>query len=292
MQLIHGDCLEKMKDIPDSSIHAVITDIPYGISFSSWDVKHTNTNSALLGSSPAQEKSTLFKSRGKPKNGWSESDKKIPIEFQQFCESFLTEVRRVLLPAGVIVSFTGRQFVHRYTIAGENVGLTYREMLAWNKQKAPFRAQRVGQVIGKRTGDYSDNRRLGNPSPVFEPIVVMSKPYSIGATITDCYLDFGTGTFDGDILPSNLIVCSRDVDIRLHETQKPVLIMEHLIKAFTMENQTILDMFMGSGSTGIACINTKRNFIGIEKDVKYFEIAKKRIEEHLTKKSAGAQRSG
>ena len=67
-----------------------------------------------------------------------------------------------------------------------------------------------------------------------------------------------------------------------HPTQKPVALLEYLIKTYTNEGETVLDNCIGSGSTGIACINTNRNFIGIEKDDKYFEIAKKRIEEHLT----------
>ena len=66
---------------------------------------------------------------------------------------------------------------------------------------------------------------------------------------------------------------------RLHPTQKPVALLEYLIKTYTLEGETVLDNTMGSGSTGVACVNTKRNFIGIEKDDKYFEIAKKRIEE-------------
>ena len=69
---------------------------------------------------------------------------------------------------------------------------------------------------------------------------------------------------------------------KLHPTQKPVALLEYLIKTYTLEGETVLDNTMGSGSTGVACLNTKRNFIGIEKDDKYFEIAKKRIEEHLT----------
>jgi site-specific DNA-methyltransferase (adenine-specific) len=68
----------------------------------------------------------------------------------------------------------------------------------------------------------------------------------------------------------------------VHPTQKPVALLEYLIKTYTLEGETVLDNTMGSGSTGVACINTARNFIGIEKDDKYFEIAKKRIEEHLT----------
>ena len=67
---------------------------------------------------------------------------------------------------------------------------------------------------------------------------------------------------------------------RLHPTQKPVELLEYLIKTYTNENEIVLDNCMGSGSTGVACLNTNRRFIGIEKDDNYFEIAKKRIEEH------------
>lgn len=64
---------------------------------------------------------------------------------------------------------------------------------------------------------------------------------------------------------------------RLHPTQKPIALLEYLIKTYTIENETVLDFTMGSGSTGVACKNLNRNFIGIEKDDKYFEIAKNRI---------------
>ena len=83
-----------------------------------------------------------------------------------------------------------------------------------------------------------------------------------------------------DRYPTSIKLFKRDKGY--HPTQKPVALLEYLIKTYTLEGETVLDNCMGSGSTGIACINTKRNFIGIEKDEKYFEIAKKRIEEHLT----------
>ena len=73
--LLFGDCLERMKEIPDGSVDAVISDIPYGIDFDTWDVTHNNSNSALLGQSPKNVGSKLFKSRGKPLNGWSQDDK-------------------------------------------------------------------------------------------------------------------------------------------------------------------------------------------------------------------------
>jgi len=78
--------------------------------------------------------------------------------------------------------------------------------------------------------------------------------------------------------PSNLIEFKRDQD-SMHPTQKPVALLEYLIKTYTLENETILDNTMGSGSTGVACVNTKRNFIGIEKVPNYFNIAKQRIED-------------
>ena len=75
----------------------------------------------------------------------------------------------------------------------------------------------------------------------------------------------------------SIIKITRDSGI--HPTQKPVALLEYLIKTYTLENETVLDNTMGSGSTGVACVNTNRNFIGIEKDETYFNIAKKRIKE-------------
>ena len=70
---------------------------------------------------------------------------------------------------------------------------------------------------------------------------------------------------------------SKDVDLRFHPTQKPVELLEYLIKTYTNECETVLDFTMGSGSTGVACLNTNRNFIGIELDKQYFDIAESRI---------------
>ena len=75
----------------------------------------------------------------------------------------------------------------------------------------------------------------------------------------------------------------------LHPTQKPTALMEYLIKTYTNENETVLDFTMGSGTTGVACVNTNRNFIGIELDEKYFDIASKRIKESKNKNYNGSQ---
>ena len=87
VNLILGDCLERMKEIPDGSIDAVVSDIPYGIDFEQWDITHKNTNSALLGQSPKNVNSKVFKSRGKPLNGWSQEDRDRTKQFQEWCST-------------------------------------------------------------------------------------------------------------------------------------------------------------------------------------------------------------
>lgn len=83
---------------------------------------------------------------------------------------------------------------------------------------------------------------------------------------------------DGKRYPTDILQFSKDKE-RIHPTQKPVKLLEYLIKTYTNEGNTVLDNCMGSGSTGIACVNTNRNFIGIEKNEKYFNMAKQRIED-------------
>lgn len=81
-----------------------------------------------------------------------------------------------------------------------------------------------------------------------------------------------------DFYPSSVLKFSNPNNKSLHPTQKPVALLEYLIKTYTLENELVLDFTFGSGSTGVACKNLNRQFIGIEKDDRYFEIAKNRIE--------------
>jgi len=87
-KIICGDSRQELKNIDSNSVYLIVSDIPYGISYDEWDVIHSNTKSALLGKSPAQEQSSVFSKRGKPLNGWSEADKKIPLEYYQWCLSW------------------------------------------------------------------------------------------------------------------------------------------------------------------------------------------------------------
>ena len=276
--LLFGDCLERMKEIPDGSVDVIISDIPYGIDYAEWDVLHNNTNSALLGTSPAQEKSKLFKSRGKPLNGWSEADKQKGIEFQEWWKSWLEEVYRVTKPCSPIMIMCGRQLQHRFTCTAEDVGFVFKDYITWDKQQAPFRAQRINCVLQQRGNDLvSDSIRLGNLAPQCEPIVWLFKPYQVGTTVTDCFINDKLGCFDSDVLKTNLLSVKSKVTNKQHETQKPVELMETIIKLVSQEGQTVLDMFIGSGSTGVAALSTGRKFLGIEVDVNYFNISKERL---------------
>ena len=276
--LMLGDCLERMKEIPDGSVDMILSDIPYGIDYSPWDITHTNTNKALLGSSPAQKNSAIFKTRGKPKNGWGAKDKNRPREFQEFCTEWLSEVMRVTKPCSPVILLSGRQNQHRLTVAAEDVGFIFKDYIVWDKKKAPFRAQNVNKVLSARgipsvNGEY----RLGCLAPITEPIVWLFKPYPVGGTITDVFLETGLGCFESSEIKTNMISLSGQCKDKFHETQKPVELMEILVKMFSRSNHVVLDMFMGSGTTGVACANTSRKFIGIELDENYFNIAKERI---------------
>lgn len=278
MKLFNGNSLELLQTLEPESVDALISDIPYGISFSDWDVLHTNTNSALLGSSPAQQ--GVFAKRGKPLNGWSEADREIGKQYQEWNSLWLAEALRVLKPASPILIMSGRQWQHRFILAMEEVGFVYKDLLIWDKVQAPARAQRINCVLEKRGLSEEDNWRLGNLAPLHEPIIYGFKPYKIGTTITDCFIKDGLGCFNADVANSNILRINSRVKDKEHETQKPVELMETLVSLVTKEGATVLDPFMGSGTTGVACNNLQRNFIGIEKDPNYFNIAKNRIKNH------------
>ena len=255
MKLIHGDCLEKMKDIPDKSIDMILCDLPYGTTRLKWD---SVIDLTLL--------------------WW--------------------HYKRIVKVNGAIVLFANQPFtsalissnfeMFRYSWIWEKpfptgfLNANYRPMLS-------FEDICVFSHSGAGAGS-KDNAMVYYPQGLVpKNVKKKNKPNSRGAHIHDTVncgsmnvLNSGKEyeqKFTG--YPNNILSFDRDLD-QSHQTQKPVPLLEYLIKTYTLEGETVLDNTMGSGSTGIACINTKRNFIGIEKDDKFFEIAKSRIETHET----------
>lgn len=280
--MLNGDCLELLSTIQNNYIDIVIADIPYGINYAEWDVLHNNTNTALGGSSKHQREETTFRKRGKPINGWSEADKKIPYEYQKWCEKWAKELYRITKEGSPILIFSGRRLQHRVCNALEDCGFMIRDILIWEKDRCNPKAQRIENVLYKRNA-YTDkykNYRIGNLAPYYEPIIFAMKPYK--KTLTDCILTNKIGGFycEFDKIPSNILQVKCNRKNIYHETEKPVELIEKLINIFSIsEKHIILDFTMGSGTTGVATLNLHRKFIGIELDEKYFKIAEKRIEE-------------
>jgi len=290
--VLAGDCIEVLRTLPDESVHLILSDIPYGIGADDWDVLHANTNSAFLGSSPAQEKAgAIFKRRGKPLNGWSEADRRMPLEYQQWCASWAGEWLRVLKPGGSAIVMAGRRFSHRCTVAMEDAGFTNKDMIGWTRDRAAHRAQRLS-VVYERRGDMRSARewegwKLGNLRPVFEPILWFAKPYRIGGTLADNALEHGVGAYN----ERGFMALTGTADNVLHmgfapgeeatghPAQKPLMLMQALIELTTQPGQVVLDPFAGSGTTGVAAKRLGRETILIERDPAYVEMARRRLEE-------------
>jgi len=293
-RIICGESLAEVRRLERNSFHLILSDIPYGIAAENWDVLHDNKNSALLGASPAQQKSPLFKKRGKPLNGWSEADKKIPLEYYQWCLSWAPDWLRVLKPGASCFIFAGRRLAHRCVCALEDSGFIFKDMLAWRKEAAAHRAQNVKVVFEKR-GDLVNAEKwqgwkVGNLRPLFEPILWFMKPYPVGGTLTDNIAENELGAYNEDFCKNNspynsgLEICSNIIrsaagpgDRGLHPSQKPVALLEYLIGISTRENQIVLDPFSGSGSTLLAARNMKRRYLGIEIQKEYCEASARRL---------------
>lgn len=287
--ILHCDTIDGLRQIEANSIDAIISDIPYGIGAEDWDVLHSNTNSALRGSSPAQERTgAIFKSRGKPINGWSDADRAIPREYQDWCATWSSEWLRVLKPGASAIVFAGRRFAHRCAVAFEDAGFSLKDNLAWLRERAPHRAQRLSIVFERRknlqAAQQWEGWRLGNLRPTFEPIMWFTKPYKVGTTIADNVLHYGVGGYNEDEFKrqngsvDNVIRASfSSGEAGLHPTQKPVQLMQTLAALVSSPGQIILDPFCGSGTTLIAAKNIGRRYLGIERDRNYVEIARARL---------------
>ena len=245
IDLMHGDCLELMKQIPDKSVDMILCDLPYGITACKWDnvipfkplweqynrIIKPNGAICLFGSEPFS--SALRMSNIKNfKYDWI-WDKKIPsgMSYARFQPMRQTENISVFCNGKTVYN---PQMVKRDKPITAKGGNKY-------SPSAPIQARKEGKDF-KKTYEYKN--------------------------------------------PINIIVFDKIRKGSLHPTQKPVALCEYLIKTYTNEGETVLDNCMGSGTTGVACVNTDRNFIGIELDDHYFEVATERINQAQLSKSS------
>ena len=249
MQLIHGDCLEVMKDIPDGSIDAIITDPPYQTTSCKWDIK---------------------------------------IPFEPMWE----QLKRIIKPNGAIVLFGSQPFTSALVMSNPKM---FKYELVWVKSRpqgfaqAPYRFMTKTENIlvfsGGGCAKNASQRMVFNPQGlIYRPKITKGKKANSSAhrmRKTD-QVDYVSEYTN---YPNNLLEFDSEFKT-VHPTQKPVALIEYLIKTYTNEGETVLDFTIGSGTTAVACINTGRNFIGIEKDEKYFDIAQKRVDEAIDDKKS------
>ena len=193
-------------------------------------------------------------------------------------ESLWKEYNRVLKKNGAAVLFGTEPFSSYLRLSNIK---NYKYDWIWDKvkgtgylnaKKQPMRNYEIISVFYKYQCTYNPQMTTGHPRKVsFRRKELQTECY--GKTNKDYYYD------STERYPRNIQVFSIDTqNTSLHPTQKPVALLEYLIKTYTNEGEVVLDNCMGSGSTGVACVNTNRNFIGMELENNYFEIAKERIE--------------
>jgi len=231
-----------MKEIPDGSVDAIITDPPYGTTACKWD--------SVIPFAPMWE-----------------------------------QLKRLIKPNGAIVLFSSQPFTSALIMSNPEM---YKYEWVWEKPNGtnfiatkyqPFRVHENIIVFGTGAITYT---KSGN-TLVYIPQKTPGKPYTAttgkaersGVHRPGSDMAGFTTVNSGDRMPRTVQKFSPEKG--LHPTQKPVALMEYLIKTYTNEGEIVLDFTMGSGTTGVAAANLKRRFIGIEQEHNYFEIAKKRI---------------
>lgn len=285
-KIITADCLDHLANLEINSIDLFLSDIPYGINLDEWDVLHANTNSALLGKSPAQEGKSGFKKRGKPINGWSSADRNSGKEYQEWCYSWSKLLFPLMKEGGSLFVFGARRTLHRAINAFEDSGFLLKDVLAWKKAAAHHRAQKLSGILEKRgllkEAKEWEGWRLGNLAPIYEPIAWFFKPYEY--TVTDNILKNKVGAMNIDEIkingtsPTNLLEFGFEKgEIKIHEAQKPEKLIEFLIKLSSKPGQVVLDPFMGSGTTAVSAKKLNRNFIGFEISEDYAKSANSRL---------------
>ena len=243
-----GDCLEVMKTIKDNSIDAIICDLPYGTTQNKWD-------SVIPLDLMWLEYERIIK-----KNGaivlFSDSifTAKLMLSNEKLFRYEL--VWDKVVPSGFLNA--NRMPMRRH----ENILLFYKKLPVYNKQMQPRNpnAHSLGKVENYTKSKGKEEQ--SNYGVINDKKINEIKDYSLKNP--DSILEFTKGN-------------SRGKYKKLHPTQKPLDLLEWLVKTYSNENETILDNTMGSGTTGLACKNLNRHFIGIEKDEVYFNIANERI---------------
>ena len=240
IQLLQGDCIELMKEIPDKFIDMILADLPYGTTACKWDVI-------------------------------------IPFD------KLWMQYKRIIKNNGVIVLTASQPFTS--VLIASNLEM-FKYELIWQKERPTNFMMGNKQIL-----KYHENVCVFyEHQPTYNPILEEKPPENKRKNKPRKMTNAVYGITEGEKYEERVVsggikdfnyphsIQFFSMERGLHPTQKPVKLLEYLIKTYTQENELVLDNVMGSGSTGVACVNLNRNFIGIELDENYFRIAKERIE--------------
>ena len=247
-KLYQGDCLEVMDELINLGIKVdmILTDPPYGTTACKWD--------------------TI-----------------IPFD------KMWSRINKLIKPNGAIVLFGSQPFTSELVHSNSN---NYKHYWIWDKEicGAFALAKKRPMIVTEEILVFSKNNNGINYYPIMEDAIPKNiRPVNLGSSVSEATpVSSGIAKSDKNYnpkkrYPKNIIKYSKynkecNQLNRVHPTQKPVDVLEYLIKTYTNEGELVLDFTMGSGSTGVACMNINRKFIGIELDENYFNIAKRRIE--------------
>lgn len=308
IELIQGDCLEKMKDIPDKSVDAIICDLPYGTTACAWDViipfeplwkqyeriiKDKGVI-VLFGSEP-------FSSLLRLSNlDWYKYDwiweKNNAGNFQ------LVNYQPLKIHETISIFYNDSPNMEFANIMLENMKRLNLKQIDISKLELSKNGNITGWVTNKLNGTQLPTkeqwRKICNLFDIddnYDQILSCIKKPTYNLELSDVEIIQSNKGKAGNLghlsseqkrdyyiqsktgYPKSILKFNREIG--LHPTQKPLELIKYLIKTYTNETDLVLDNTMGSGTTGVACLETNRRFIGIEKDMKYFEIAKNRIED-------------
>lgn len=236
--LHNADAFEVLSALPDNYVDAVITDPPYGTTQISWDIAPN-------------------------------------------LDEYWGQVKRVCRPGANIVMFASQPFTSKLVLSNPD----FRYCLVWNKnrcgsfvlaKKRPMKTHEDIVVFYDKLDTYNPQMEEGKPYKRVrkgQPYVPKSNHHGYGVKPKDEIVNKGTR------YPKSILNISYDFSAQqqVHPTQKPVPVMEWLVKTYTNIGDIVLDPFMGSGSTGIACKNLYRSFVGVEQDSDYFALAGERL---------------
>lgn len=296
-----GECIEQMRHIPSNSIDMICTDPPYFLDGlgDDWNKEAIDTKgaSSLIGNLPKGMKFDRNQSK----------------KFFEFYAKVSVEIFRILKPGGAFLSFSSPRLYHSMAMAIEEAGFEIRDMLGWIYTQSQVKAFSQDHIIEKDKTLSAEEKvalkalcagwKTPQLKPAIEPICLAVKP--IEGRYIDNFQKYGTGLMnttvkvgeDTTYFPANIIVTENSSqneelervflvskptkkekgDYNTHLSVKPVELISHLMNLFTKEGAIVLDPFMGSGTTAVACIQSNRKYIGFDINKEYIKICEKRI---------------